>query len=371
MKGLSLNQAQLLLTTQGLNAEKSKEVLRNAGLIASENAIQAELLESTLIKAGLNKEEREAILNKLGLIQGEGAEAVVQGTCTKADLEAVLAQKLKNAEDAEGIIKALGLAGANTTTTASFGLLTKSIWANIKAMEVWKASNPIGWVVAIGAAIIGVSLAVVNYNKKLEESRQETIEAGKEAAQLTKDLDGLIEQYRKLGEDGKLDNSDREQAYDIQQQINELLGDEVDYINLANGKYEDQLELLKKLQREKARDKRPEIVDAKISAEDSLKDTIGTNIVLHTQSTDNGYGLVKNVLEGLDLEDYIQEKTETSQGTKTVTARYFNIEKPKSAEEALKIYGDMVKIKEELLETYDDELSQGGELYMTGDGSMA
>lgn len=229
------------------------------------------------------------------------------------------------------------------------------------ASSVMQASIPvIGLVLAaITLVVAGVSL----YNQKLEENRQKSIEAGKEAAKLTKDLDGLVEQYRKLGEDGGLSNSDRDKAYDIQKQINELLGEEVEKINLANGKYEDQIELLKKLQAEKAREKNPEIVDAKISAEDSLKDTIDTNLVLHTQSTDNGYGLVKNVLENLGLEDYIQEKTETSQGATTVTARYFNIEKPKSAEEALKIYGDMVEIKRELIDTYEVELHKGGELH--------
>ena len=48
-----------MLTSQGLNEEKSKEVLQNAGLITSENAIQAELLESTLIKAGLIKKKEK------------------------------------------------------------------------------------------------------------------------------------------------------------------------------------------------------------------------------------------------------------------------------------------------------------------------
>lgn len=229
-----------MLTTQGLNAEKSKEVLQNAGLIASENAIQAELLESTLIKAELNKEEREAILNKLGLIQGEGAEAIVQGTCTKADLEAVLAQKLKNAEDAEGIIKALGLAGANTTTTASFGLLTKGIWANIKAMAAWMISNPLGWIILLGgtiAATVGLvdlfTTSVEEHREKLENLKSEYSDVKSELDGLKGELDGTQSRINELESKGKLTFTEAEELNNLRKQNNELQRS-IDLLELQN-----------------------------------------------------------------------------------------------------------------------------------------
>ena len=204
IKGLNLNQAQLLLTTQRLDSERSKEILIEAGLLASENSIQAELLETTLIRAGLNNEERTAILNQLGLISAESTEATVQGTCTKADLEAVLAQKLKNAEDAEGIIKTLGLAGANATTTASFGLLTKSIWANIKAMAAWMISNPIGWIILGVGAVFGLVKGIDALTESTEEAADAATEAKEKYTEIESEIDSLnnkIKENKKLIEE--------------------------------------------------------------------------------------------------------------------------------------------------------------------------
>ena len=191
IKGLNLNQAQLLLTTQGLNAERSKEILIEAGLLASENAIQAELLESALIKAGLGKEEREEILRKLGLIAVQGEEAIVQGTCTAEDLRATLAQKLKNEADVEGIMTTLGLAGANKTATASVGLLTKSIWANIKAMAAWMVSNPLGWLMLAGVAIAGVAGFVDLFTTSVKEHEENLENLKSEYSEIKSELEGL------------------------------------------------------------------------------------------------------------------------------------------------------------------------------------
>ena len=128
------------------------------------------------------------------------------------------------------------LALANGVQLTSWEALRAGIVSTTKVMVKWLFTTSAG-LATVAAVAVG---ALITYNKKLEESRQKMIEAGKEAAQLTKDLDGLVEQYLKLGADGKLDNSDREQARNIQEQINELLGDEAHYIDLSNGGYEHQ-----------------------------------------------------------------------------------------------------------------------------------
>ena len=357
IQGLNVNQARLLLTTQGLNAERSKEILIEAGLLASENAIQAELIETALIKAGLNKEERDEILRKLGLITVLDGEAVAQGTCTAEDLKAVLAQKLKNATDAEGILNALGLAGANTTVTASFGLLTKAIWANIKAIAAWLVSNPIGWIILIGTTVFGVTKAITGYNEALEESRQEMIETGKQAAQLEDDLNGLVEQYRQLGKDGTLDSSDREQAKNIQQQINDLLGESVGYIDLANGKYETQLKLLRRIQYDSAIKNHAEIKEAKVAAEDSLLNTVKVKALtisggaFTTQSEMDAYD---NFLKTNGFSKYAKVD---DVGDKVFRAEINGVE------DAVDVYDDLVKIKDILSTEYEAEIEKGGELY--------
>lgn len=197
---------------------------------------------------------------------------------------------------------------------------------------------------------------LVTYNQRLEESRQEMIETGKEVAKLTEDLDGLVEQYRKLGEDGAFDNSDREQAYNIQQQINELLGDEVEYINLANGEYKEQLELLKRLQYEKANDNYATMVDAKDAAEESLKKITGTpGSAINSNVVDSGFRTngeneaVKKILKKENMEKY----SDSLGGFVIDTS---------NTEAIIESYSDMLKLRNNLQKSYSDEIKQGGVL---------
>ena len=197
---------------------------------------------------------------------------------------------------------------------------------------------------------------LVTYNQRLEETRQEMIETGKEAAQLTEELSGLVEQYRKLGEDGAFDNSDREQAFNIQQQINELLGDEVEYINLQNGEYEEQLELLKRLQHEKANDNYAKIVDAKDATEESLKKATGTpGSAINSNVVDSGFRTngeneaVKKLLKKESMEKY-----NDSLGGFVIDTS--------STEAIIESYNDMLELRNNLQKSYSDEIKQGGVL---------
>lgn len=54
LKSLSLQQAQLLLTTQGINAEKQQQLLLNAGLIATSDQMSASLVAQSLAESSLN-----------------------------------------------------------------------------------------------------------------------------------------------------------------------------------------------------------------------------------------------------------------------------------------------------------------------------
>lgn len=201
IKGLSLEQAKLLLSTQKLSTARSKDILIEAGLIASENAVQAELLETTMLKAGIGKEERDEILRALNLIVLKNGEATAQGACTAADLKAVLAQKLKNSVDAEGIIAALGLTGANTTTSISFELLTKAIWANIAAMAKWLVTNPLGWVVLGTGAVYGLVKGIDALTESTEEAGEAATAAKERYSEIESEIDGLnskIEENNKL-----------------------------------------------------------------------------------------------------------------------------------------------------------------------------
>lgn len=222
------------------------------------------------------------------------------------------------------------------------GSALKSFGASMLSMgATWFIGEVIGYLVTIP--------------QKLEEARQATIELGKETAKTNKELDTLVAQYRKLGEDGKLDNSDREQAYDIQKQINELLEDEVGYINLANGEYEEQLRLLKDIQRKKAEDSVADIRDAKVAAEESLDGEVKYSAFIDS---------------GLDFVDEIKavEKVMSDEGF----SKYFSkgadfneggfLINTKNTDTIIQSYEDMVKLRDVLVKSYEDEIREGGNL---------
>lgn len=88
--GLSLKQAQLALSTKKLTQDQMNQVLVEAGIIASEDKIQAELLQSALSQANLSAERKKAILAELGLMNAETNKLFIKEACNKEGLQNML-----------------------------------------------------------------------------------------------------------------------------------------------------------------------------------------------------------------------------------------------------------------------------------------
>ncbi len=205
LKGLNLQQAQLALSTKMLSDKQKEQILVQAGLKASENAIQAELLQTTLAEAGLDKVKQNAILTELGLMSRETGELFTQKACTKADLEAILAQELKNKTDERGILTTLGLGEANLFTAETFKLMGKQALMALKAI----ATNPITWVIAgiVGAvaAFDLLTTSVGEARKSFEALEEVTSELESTQSELTSINDKIAEIQSK----GKLELTDK------------------------------------------------------------------------------------------------------------------------------------------------------------------
>ena len=213
------------------------QVLVQAGLIASEDKIQAELVQSALAQSSLSTEKQKAILMELGLMNQRTLEIYTTKACTKEELLNMLATKGVTGANAEAIVSTLGLAGANGATTVSFGLLTASIWANIKALVAWLTTNPIGWLVLAAGSIFGVVKAVDALTVSFDEAVEKTKASKEELDQLTSEIsdlnnelkttesriDELIEKANSgtisLLEEEELNNL-REQNDELQREIN-------------------------------------------------------------------------------------------------------------------------------------------------------
>ncbi len=239
--GLTLKQAQVALSTKKLTQEQAKQVLVEAGLIASEDKIQAELVQTALAQAGLSAAKQNTILDKLNLIDTDTKEIISTNSCTKAKLLNALATQNITGANAEAIMSSLGFTSANTKLTTSFTGLAASIWASTKALLKFLFTTPAGWAVTAVTAIVGVTAAIENYEKAQEEAFENAIETVKkykdtiadiqsESKETAKTAAELAPAYAKLvqgidtstNRNISLTNKEYEEFLDLNNQLAEL-----------------------------------------------------------------------------------------------------------------------------------------------------
>ena len=100
----------------------------------------------------------------------------------------------------------------------------------------------------------------IHHEEKLKEKLQETADAHQEETDKiqkeAESLETLIDKYEELSNAEGVAN--REDLKDLQKEINELLGDEAKYVDVVNGKYDEQLN--------KLREKRKELLTQEIAS---------------------------------------------------------------------------------------------------------
>lgn len=106
----------------------------------------------------------------------------------------------------------------------------------------------------IGLLISWGTNLIINHFQKIDKAATSTKEAADAAINTTASVKELVDAYKELGDKSGWDTEDFDQAKDIQDQLldlakeqNSLDQDRVEALNLQNGKYEDQLDLLDKL----------------------------------------------------------------------------------------------------------------------------
>lgn len=159
-----------------------------------------------------------------------------------------------------------------TFAQLTFGQKVRLTTTMLKEQALAWLATPMG---KATVAITGISLLITGiskFNQKIQESRQEMIQLGQQAADTNKQLYDLISQYSKLGKDGQIDLSDQETAKGIQEQIVELVGDQANNIDLVNGKYDEEIEKLQQIKALGVGDSYNDISRAAKSAEANLRD---------------------------------------------------------------------------------------------------
>ena len=311
LRGLSAQQVELALSTKMLTAEQKQQIMVELGLVASENKIQAELLQTTLAQSGLSAEKQKAILLELELINATTLEPIARKSCTKAQLEEQLALHGVTGAQAEQIMSTLGMSTANATATVSFKLLATSILSSAKAMGLWLATTPAGWATIAVTAISAVVLGINAYNKKQEELREEAIESAKATQELTDSMDDLISQYEGIVDSEKSESEKTKELTEWKQTLAETYGITKDKLANLNLEREEGIELLKE-----------EIRLAKIRQQDDWRDKNEDVVAKSRQRLDraskfnsNGY----SYMDGTDV--WTQQSSSVSNDIKALFDR--------------------------------------------------
>ena len=183
-------------------------------------------------------------------------------------------------------------AASNATLGTSFSIAGKMAISSLKSMGAAALkfmATPLGIATIAVGALAG---AIYAHNKAIEEHidrMKEMNEAYSEnSKELQDDIDGY-KKYKKILEDTSSTEEEKNEAkkelLEIQNQLAKKYDTEAEKLDLVNGKYEDQLKILKDIEKEKSKDyienNYEDIEDAKKYLKSKIPHGIDTNKVAH------------------------------------------------------------------------------------------
>ena len=172
-------------------------------------------------------------------------------------------------------------------------LITKLIQSKVQTVASAAAINllkvalvGLNIALALGASYLvskGIS-AWQEYSQRIETAATKSKEAADAAKQTTSSLKELIAAYEELGDKSEWDSDSYNQAKDIQEQIldvlkdqNSAIEDKLGNIDLANGKYQEQLGILKDITAEQLRNEHSDLKQDVVAQGDLLVKTAKKN----------------------------------------------------------------------------------------------
>lgn len=211
--------------------------------------------------------------------------------------------------------------------------------------------------IAIAALVAVLTIAIIcinNYNQKQEEMRRSNIDNAKSAKAEADSIRDLIDQYKRLAEAEKWDETARNQAKSIQDQIAKLVGTQADNLDLVNGKLDEEIKKLDEILLKTAEANTGQLLVAKKDATDNLVDSsyadfTKTDTTIYSSAGWKAHDALQAAMKEIGLED------------KYFTGDGFWVYN-ESADEVLQSYADMIKLQEHLVSNYEKEISTGGNL---------
>lgn len=287
---------------------------------AAQESLSGSLVESALKANGFSDAQAKEVVQNAQLVDSAGNYLVVSKDIAQQNLETALSQ--------DGVSAALQatnqtekqLAATIVSTVLGQQAQTAATWAQKLAIDALSGGLAIAkqFLVAFIAGFITKKIqawykSVTEVDDKLIELADDMKEAGDKADELSSSISDLISQYEKLGDTENWDTDDLETAKNLNEEIVDTLkGQEgvsaalLYKLDLQNGKYQDQLNLLRQIQKEQLQAANSDLTDEKNSAADVLKDAakkkLDTNGMYVFGSDRQMADLVQNAIGGASVD---------------------------------------------------------------------
>ena len=288
IKGLNEEQARYVLTKRYVSEADQADLLMKAQIVSATEGVKASELSRQLVLQGLRKEQADALIEQIS-----GNEAITSNTVlTKEQTTAILeqaearkflsAQQRKNIADdieetassaqeasAEMAQASADVAESGTKMGSASSILARSVsqlGVGFKSLLSIFVSSPVAVIATLTGSVIGLTYVIGKFQdtaknaaKTASEFSSSMSSANSTYNQESDSLNDLTEKYEDLREQLISAKGDEEKTYDIksqllelQEQLNDIYGDECDKVNLVTDAYKDQTAALKKNAKQKA-----------------------------------------------------------------------------------------------------------------------
>lgn len=238
IKGLTLEQANLALSTTQLSATEKESVLVKAGLIAQTEALTATDAVYRLQQKLGNKLNAEEILTRAGLVTQKEIEDGTTIKLTADKLKEALATGNLSLENYKLIASTFGVEGANYGEAVSFEVLGVSIKKAAAALWAFLTTNPVGWAILAAGAIAATVAILDHFTVSLEESKEQLKELKTECNNIESDLSSMnnelqttVDRMKELEDKDTLTFTEKEE-YDNLKKTNKELQRKIDLLEL-------------------------------------------------------------------------------------------------------------------------------------------
>ena len=288
IKGLNEEQARYVLSKRYVSEADQADLLTKAEIIAANDGVKASELSRQLVLQGVRKEQAEALIEQISGNEAITSNTVLTKEQTTAILEQAEARKFLSAQQRKNIANDIeetassaqeasaemaqasaDVAESGTKMGSASSILARSVsqlGVGFKSLLSIFVSSPVAAIATLTGSVIGLTYVIGKFQdtaknaaKTASEFSSSMSSANSTYNQESDSLNDLTEKYEDLREQLISAKGDEEKTYDIksqllelQEQLNDIYGDECDKVNLVTDAYKDQTAELKKNAKQKA-----------------------------------------------------------------------------------------------------------------------